>query len=325
MDESVVTDKLPGEAPDAPPRATPAAPIPASRPDSKLPPVVISESMIADPHYSPLDIYAASGSASPVVISCPHAGRSYPSSMLTQAAQPLDELRGLEDFGVDCLVTELAAHGLPTVINRVARAYLDVNRAESAIDAAMFSGKVEAPAPCHHVRAGYGLIPKLTSARMPIYDGRLPATEIAARTEFVHRPYHEALARLLEAAACRHGRSLLVDMHSMPAFDRLNNRLPDIICGDGYGGTLDRETASALTGFLQDCGLTVSWNHPYAGGFITRSNGDARGTRQSVQIEINRALYMDGTARLDQARTATLRRQIGALGRFLADTMREAA
>ena len=69
----------------------------------------------------------------------------------------------------------------------------------------------------------------------------------------------------------------------------------------------------------------IPFPHPYAGGFITRSNGDARGTRQSVQIEINRALYMDGTARLDQARTATLRRQIGALGRFLADTMREAA
>ena len=325
MSESVVTDKLPAEASDAPPRATPAAPIPASRPDSALPPVVISESMIADPDYSPLDIFAASGTTSPVVISCPHAGRSYPSSLLTQAAQPLEALRGLEDFGVDCLVTELAAHGLPTVINRVARAYIDVNRADSAIDAAMFSGAVEAPAPCHHVRAGYGLIPKLTSARKPIYDTRLPATEIAARTEFVYRPYHDALARLLEAAQLRHGRSLLVDMHSMPAYDRLNNRLPDIICGDGYGGTLDRETATALTGFLQDCGLSVSWNHPYAGGYITRSNGDARGTRQSVQIEINRAIYMDGAAQLDQARTANLRRQVGALGRFLADTMREAA
>lgn len=325
MSESVVTDKLPGEASDAPLRATPAAPIPASRPDSALPPVIISESMIADPDYSPLDIFAASGATSPVVISCPHAGRSYPSSMLTQAAQPLEALRGLEDFGVDCLVAELTAHGLPTVINRVARAYIDVNRADSAIDAAMFSGAVEAPPPCHHVRAGYGLIPKLTSARKPVYENRLPAIEIAARTEFVYRPYHDALTRLLESAQLRHGRSLLVDMHSMPAYDRLNNRLPDIICGDGYGGTLDRETATALTGFLQDCGLSVSWNHPYAGGYITRSNGDARGTRQSVQIEINRAIYMDGAAQLDQARTATLRRQIGALGRFLADTMREAA
>ena len=325
MSESVVTDKLPAEASDAPPRATPAAPIPASRPDSALPPVIISESMIADPDYSPLDIFAASGATSPVIISCPHAGRSYPSSLLTQAAQPLEAVRGLEDFGVDCLVTELAAHGLPTVINRVARAYIDVNRADNAIDAAMFSSAVEAPAPCHHVRAGYGLIPKLTSARKPIYDNHIPATEIAVRTEFVYRPYHDALARLLEAAQLRHGRSLLVDMHSMPAYDRLNNRLPDIICGDGYGGTLDRETATALTGFLQDCGLSVSWNHPYAGGYITRSNGDARGTRQSVQIEINRAIYMDGAAQLDQARTANLRRQIGALGRFLADTMRAAA
>ena len=324
MSESVVTDKMPVEAPKTSLRATPAAPNTASRPDATLPPVIISEAMIADPDYSPLDIYAAS-TASPVVVSCPHAGRTYPASMLNSASQPVEALRGLEDFGVDCLLSSLIAVGIPTLINRVARAYLDVNRAETALDRTMFKGEIETPPPCHHVRAGYGLIPKMTAARKPIYAQRLASTEVSARVEFVHRPYHETLNHLLDSAEAWHGAALLVDMHSMPAFDRLNNRLPDIICGDGHGATLDRGTADAITGFLQDCGFSVSWNQPYAGGFITRSYGDSRGRRQAVQIELNRALYMDGTTRIDPARSAGLRDRIGALGRFLAETTRAAA
>lgn len=325
MDESVVTDKLPGEAPDAPPRATPAAPIPASRPDSKLPPVVISESMIADPHYSPLDIYAASGSASPVVISCPHAGRSYPSSMLTQAAQTLDELRGLEDFGVDCLLSGLATRGITTLVNRLARAYLDVNRDAAALDASMFDGAVTAKPPCHHVRAGYGLIPRLTAARTPIYGGRLDATEAARRTAISHTPYHAALAELTEATVARHDSVLLVDFHSMPGFDRLNNALPDIILGDGYGATLDRKTADAVTGFFRKQGLSVTWNHPYAGGHITRNYGDARTPRQALQVEINRGLYMNGTDRLDSGRASALCDTITSFGAFLCAAMAAAS
>ena len=331
MSESFVTDPLPlgaSDAPEPPLRAAPAAPNAAARPDAALPPVIISEAMIADPDYLPFDIYAASA-ASPVVVSCPHAGRTYPASMINAminaASQPVEILRGLEDFGVDCLLPDLIAAGIPTVINRVARAYLDVNRAETALDKTMFAGDVDAPPPCHHVRAGYGLIPRLTAGRKPIYAKTMPATEVSARLEFVHRPYHETLTRLLDSAISWHGAGLLVDLHSMPAYDRLNNRLPDVICGDAHGSTLDSDTASALTGFLQDCGLSVSWNHPYSGGFITRTHGDARGPRQAVQIELNRALYMDGPTRLDPIRAATLRGQIGALGRFLAETARAAA
>ena len=319
-----MTNQVPNGASEPDRRATPAAPNVAFRPDAALAPVIISEAMIADPDYAPLDIYAT-GAPSPIVVSCPHAGRTYPASMIAAAALPVEALRGLEDFGVDCLLPDLIASGIPTVINRVARAYLDVNRAETALDRTMFAGDVTAPPPCHHVRAGYGLIPRLTAGRKPIYAQSLPPTEISSRLQFVHRPYHETLSDLLDSAVAWHGRALLVDMHSMPAYDRLNNRLPDIICGDGHDSTLDRATASALTSFLQECGLSVSWNHPYAGGFITRRYGDARTPRQAVQIELNRALYMDGASRLDPVRAATLRGHIGALGRFLAETGRAAA
>jgi len=304
-----------------------------------LDPVIVSDAIFDDPGYSPLDLYTnshaphassditfetASGTtpegtpAVPVVASCPHAGRSYPASMLAAAQEPASALRGLEDFGVDCLLPGLAQAGITTLINRLARAYIDVNRDTDAVDASMFTGDVSTRPANHLVRAGYGLIPRLTATRKPIYAEKLPAAELQKRLRNVHTPYHTALTSLLDSTQTYFGEVLLVDMHSMPAFDRLNNRLADIICGDGFGMTLDRDTASAITGFFKERGLSITWNHPYAGGYITRAYGKAGSPRQSVQIEINRGLYMDGPARLDQARVAEVRDLFGAFGRFLA-------
>ena len=103
----------------------------------------------------------------------------------------------------------------------------------------------------------------------------------------------------------------------------MNNALPDIIFGDGHGTTLDGATADAVAGFFKDAGLSVGWNHPYAGGHITRSNGDARSARQALQIESNRNLYMDGPARLNSHRTLGLRETISAFGAFLVTTCDE--
>ena len=291
--------------------------------DTTLPPVVVGDMLFKDPGYFSFDIYETAAVQSAIVASCPHAGRGYPAGMLAMAAQPVEALRGLEDFGVDCLLPGLAAVGIPTLVNRVARAFLDVNRDASALDSKMFDGPVKAAKPCHHVRAGYGLIPKLTAARKPIYPSRLDAAEASLRTTIVHTPYHAALQRLTDKAMQQHGHVLLVDFHSMPGQDRMNNALPDIIFGDGHGTTLDSAGADAVSGFFKDAGLSVGWNHPYAGGHITRRNGDARSARQALQIEINRNLYMAGPAQLDSHRTLGLRETISAFGAFLVTTFGE--
>ena len=291
--------------------------------DTTLPPVVVADTLLEDPGYDTFDIYESAAIQSAVVASCPHAGRGYPAGMLAAASLPVEALRGLEDFGVDCLLPGLATVSIPTLVNRISRAYLDVNRDPSALDSAMFEGKVAAAKPCHHVRAGYGLIPKLTAARKSIYARRLDAAEASRRTAIVHTPYHAALARLTSAAMQQHGHVLLVDFHSMPGQDRMNNALPDIIFGDGHGTTLDRATADAVSGFFKDAGFSIGWNHPYAGGHITRNNGDARSARQALQIEINRNLYMDGPTQLNRHRTLALRETISAFGAFLATTIRD--
>ena len=338
---SVLTDQMAAEAAvptaptgDAGPSAQvdPAQTMPAHRAatshdfnDPSLPPVIVGDALLADPGYAPFDVFDGGDAAGPVIASCPHAGRGYPAGMLAAATQPVEALRGLEDFGVDCLLSGLATCGITTLVNRLARAYLDVNRDAAALDASMFDGAVTAKPPCHHVRAGYGLIPRLTAARTPIYGGRLDATEAARRTAISHTPYHAALAELTEATVARHESVLLVDFHSMPGFDRLNNALPDIILGDGYGATLDRKTADAVTGFFRKQGLSVTWNHPYAGGHITRNYGDARTPRQALQVEINRGLYMHGTDRLDGGRASALCDTITSFGAFLCAAMAAAS
>ena len=300
--------------------------------DPALPHVIVSDQVFADPAYQPVEFYGEQG-RSPVIASCPHAGRNYPAALMRQTTQPLQALRGLEDFGVDCLLASLPDTGISLLVNRVARGYLDVNRDSTALDDSMFEDGEPAndnraslaARQTTHVRAGYGLLPRLTANRRPIYQSRLPATEAHTRIAAVHTPYHAALETLVEAAHARHGSALLVDFHSMPAHDRQNNRLPDIILGDGHGVTLNSDLGKAIATHLGAAGLTVGWNHPYAGGHITRRYGDARSTRQSLQIEINRALYMDGKDRLNLEKSKELASLITDFGSFLVQQTRQAS
>lgn len=305
-----------------------------------LPHIIINDQVLDNPGYQPVDLYGQSG-LTPVVASCPHAGRTYPAAMMRLTGQPVARLRGLEDFGVDCLLGALPATGICLLVNRLSRAYLDVNRNSAALDLNMFADTATTTLPFSekhagqddgasetlkaiaqampdlHVRAGYGLLPRLTATRQPIYRDRLPVEEAQRRINAIHTPYHAALLDLVLKTHTRFGRALLVDFHSMPAYDRQNTRLPDIVLGDGGGTTISRDTGAAIAKHLSATGLTVGWNHPYAGGHITRNYGDARSTQQSLQIEINRDLYMDGSARLDIDKSIKLAEVIGGLGKFI--------
>ncbi len=254
---------------------------------------VIPTEVINSPSYSSLTVHkSVINVLAPVVASCPHAGRDYPATLTETATLPVSHMRGLEDFGVDHLITGLAIHGITTVVNNVARAYIDVNRPVGALDASMFDTPVEADKPSRHVSAGYGLIPRLSALRQPLYKLPLPACEVEHRLGFAHFPYHSMLSAQIAAAKAEHGHCLLVDFHSMPPNDRTNRQLADIILGDCDGKTLDRELGNSITSFFDDEGLSVAWNEPYSGGFITREHGRVGTPNQSIQIEINRSLYM---------------------------------
>ena len=185
--------------------------------------------------------------------------------------------------------------------NKVTRAYIDVNRPVDALDHLMLSSP---PAsnhvkPSRHVRAGYGLLPRLTAAREVIHRQLLPHDEVESRIALVHQPYHSAVRAALSDARNKFGRAILIDCHSMPSHDQQNRPLSDIILGDLHHTTFDQEAGKMLTSLIKDSGFSVAWNSPYAGGYITKNYGCANSNQQSIQIEINRSLYMSGKYELN--------------------------
>jgi len=227
----------------------------------------------------------------PFVFASPHSGRHYPASLLERSRLDATTLRRSEDAFVDELFAGVVGLGAPLLAARFPRAYLDVNRSMSELDAGMFHGVLGVPvdAPSPRVTAGLGVIPRIVRDGAEIYRGKLDSREADARLSGLYKPYHEALAALMEETRTQFGVAVLIDCHSMPSA----LSVPDIVLGDRYGASASPQlTARADAAFARE-GFTVARNTPYAGGHTTTLHGRVADGCHALQIEINRALYLD--------------------------------
>ncbi len=236
----------------------------------------------------------------PMVVASPHSGALYPDDFLSQTAVPLSALRRAEDAFVDELFAAAPSLGIPLVTARFPRSYVDANREPYELDPGMFEGPL--PRPLNHrttrVAAGLGMIPRVAASGEAIYRGRVPADEIEQRLETCWRPYHVALSMLVEQTYSLFGGALLLDAHSMPStasgvVSREREHRIDIVLGDNHGESCASELIECAERFLVVRGLRVLRNQPYAGGFTTQRYGRPSLGRHALQIEVNRALYMD--------------------------------
>ncbi|MBB4198588.1 hypothetical protein CCR94_19675 [Rhodoblastus sphagnicola] len=238
---------------------------------------------------------------SPLVFSSPHSGRFYPPEFLAASRLSPQALRSSEDMAVDHLFAAVPLHGAPLLKANYPRAYLDVNREAGELDPKLFDPPPPMNAKCSlRVAAGLGVAPRVVSEGQAIYGGKIPLAEGLARIESVHRPYHAQLGLLMERAASKFGVALLIDCHSMPSrMPTGDARRPyepisaDIVIGDRYGASCDAGFAHCVHTFLTGLGYRVARNKPYAGGFITEHYAARARNRHALQIEINRALYMN--------------------------------
>ncbi len=250
---------------------------------------------------------------SPAVFASPHSGRLYPKGFLeaTQAS-PLD-LRRIEDAYVDRLLADVHLSGSPVICGLVARAFIDLNRAESEMDPHMF----EDPAPSWfsqrspRVDAGLGCIPRVAFNGAAIYGARLRREEAERRVEQVYRPYHRALEALLKRAQAMFGQAWLIDCHSMPTEAEGSSRSPDIVIGDRFGASCGHGLADLVEGLFRARGYTTARNTPYAGGYATLAHGTPGFGRHALQIEIRRRLYLDEASVEPHDGFLTLRRHMG--------------
>ncbi len=247
--------------------------------------------MAQDPEPGPFRLDRPVRQTVPFLFASPHSGRDYPASLLERSRLDATSLRRSEDAFVDELFAGAVSLGAPLLAAQFPRAFLDVNRSMAELDAGMFAAPLDVPvdAPSPRVVAGLGVIPRIVRDGAEIYRGKLDSAEADTRLSQLYRPYHRALAALMEETRIRFGVAVLIDCHSMPSA----LAVPDIVLGDRYGASAAPQlTARAEAAFTRE-GFSVARNTPYAGGYTTALYGRVASGCHALQIEINRALYLD--------------------------------
>ena len=255
------------------------------------------------------------GSA-PLVLDSPHSGVNYPEDFRPACA--LAVLRRTEDTHVEKLYDFAPGLRVAWIEALFPRSYLDANRNVTELDVSLLDDAWDEPlatdpAVLSKVRLGKGLIWRCTDEGVDIYDRKLNAAEVRRRIERCWRPYHAAVAQAIADAHARHGYSIHLNCHSMPAVAASHaTEFPglvhaDFVIGDRDGSSASPALSSLVCEVLRGFGYDVSSNHPYKGVELVRRYGDPVAHRHSIQVEVNRKLYMDERTLQTHAGFAVLR------------------
>lgn len=253
--------------------------------------------MSSDHSVSCLRTLAPRAPAVPVVFDSPHSGTRYPDDFRSIA--PLALLRRAEDAFVDELFGSAPDHGAPLIAAEFPRIYIDPNRDLVDLDPAMLDGLWPDPlVPSRKTELGVGLIWRIMPPDSPLYDRLLGVEEVRRRVETCWRPYHRAVAAAIEQTHERFGKVWHVNCHSMPAVGNAASEdgpvaRAEFVLGDRDGTTCEPGFTAFVAGQLRDMGYKVKINEPYKGVELVRRYSDPAKGRHSLQLEINRKLYMD--------------------------------
>ncbi len=264
-----------------------------------------------------------------LVLDSPHSGTAYPQDFLF--ACPLEVLRRAEDTHVEKLYDFAPALGVHWVEALFPRSYLDANRSLAEFDESLVDGPWPGERPSTDterakVRLGKGLVWRLTDDGVALYDRKLGVAEVQQRIARCWQPYHAAVAEAIAAAHAAHGYSLHINCHSMPAVaashatDHPGLAHADFVVGNRDHSTCSPALAALVCDLLRGAGYTVWLNHPYKGVELVRRYGEPAQHRHSLQLEINRRLYMDEATLQMHAGAAGLRRDLEHLVRTLLGT-----
>ncbi|WP_422071143.1 N-formylglutamate amidohydrolase [Tranquillimonas rosea] len=245
----------------------------------------------------PYQLFLPARRATSVVFDSPHSGRDYPAALMARSVLDARSIRSSEDAFVDDLFAPALDFGAPLLAALAPRAFIDLNRAEDELDPALIEGVARGPIN-PRISSGLGVVPRVVANGRAIYRGKMARAEAEARVREYWRPYHSALQELLDDTRAQFGEAILIDCHSMPheAIEGLGGRTgrrPDVILGDRFGAAAAATVMDAVESAFLSAGLRVARNAPFAGAYITQRYGRPSRRQHVIQVEIDRALYMD--------------------------------
>lgn len=254
-----------------------------------------------------LELLSSVPGRTPLVLDSPHSGTHYPEDF--GHICKLSDLRKAEDTHVEKLYRFAPDLGCAWIEAHFPRSYLDANRNITEVDPDMLDGawphelELHDPFVLSKRRLGKGLIWRDTDEGLPLYARKLSVQEVQARIERCWKPYHAAVKAAIDAAHERHGYCIHINCHSMPevagshATDFPGEKHPDFVLGNRDHRTSGVQVLHFIETQLKGMGYGVALNHPYKGVELVRRYGQPVAHRHSVQIEINRALYMNEETR----------------------------
>jgi N-formylglutamate deformylase len=235
-----------------------------------------------------------------VVFASPHSGRDYPWNFVRKSVLDEKTLRSSEDAFVDRLFESAPLCGAPLLAATAPRAWIDVNRSADELDPSLIEG-ISRAAHNPRVSSGLGVVPRVVANGRAIYRGKITLREAQTRIDTYWKPWHDAIDQLLRDSLIMFGEAILVDCHSMPheAIESIGHpqgRRPDIVLGDRFGAAASSEIVDRVEAAFEAAGLRVARNAPFAGAYVTQHYGRPGRGQHAIQIEIDRALYMNEQA-----------------------------
>jgi len=227
----------------------------------------------------------------PVIVEIPHAGVAVDAPSLAYLAAPATSIGRDADLYVDDLYEDAPAHGATAVVAHISRYVVDLNRGENDVDSDAVEGATSAR------RASRGVVWRLTSDGARALERPLPRTELERRLETYYRPYHRALARIIERKRKKFGFAVVLAAHSMPSMGRPERSDGQVQRADLVPGTRGRTSAArsfidAVEAHARAAHLSVAHDDPYQGGYTTSFYGRPDLNVHVIQVELARRLYM---------------------------------
>ncbi|WP_299966310.1 N-formylglutamate amidohydrolase [uncultured Roseobacter sp.] len=246
---------------------------------------------------SPFEVVAPEQGRSCVVFASPHSAREYPWALLQASVLDEHTIRSSEDAFVDTLFGAAPDYGAAFLKAGAPRAFVDLNRSPDELDPALIEG-VKRPGHNPRVASGLGVIPRVVANGRAIYNGKISRLEAQRRLDTYWYPYHARLQALLDEAMRQTGQAVLIDCHSMPHeavqnVTRTGGARPDVVLGDRFGAAASAQIVDRVEAAFLSAGFAVARNAPFAGAYVTQAYGRPARGQHAVQVEIDRALYMD--------------------------------
>lgn len=234
----------------------------------------------------------------PLFFDSPHSGSVYPPGFRTLV--PLATLRQAEDAFVDELYAAAPRHGATLLAAQFPRSFIDANRALVDMDPDMVEGGWPLATPGNRkIAMGSGLIWRTHYPDLALYDRKLTREDVDRRIEGYFRPYRDAFLAIYDGLHAQFGRIVHINSHSMPSVSSPKSpegpgrRRPDVVLGDANGTSCAADITELVRETFASRGLTVTVNDPYNGADLVRAHSNPAAGRHSLQIELNRALYVD--------------------------------